>query len=238
MVHQTSPWNSLLDHLKFPKHLVNSKVGIFFVHNTFHHLFFRYRRYISFLGSCKSYQVSLAFLIASTLGSHSNIVFLGLFYFSILFANCICLPDCWVLHFFSRTVWQIFFSLFYTSMQRLLRTENSFTTLRRCIFTHIPRWRWRWCLWCLRNRLGKFTLVLHFFSFPIFSCSDSVLFKAFFIFLRRNVFFIFSSQVSPFLSLSSLVSPCFYHGTSCSIFYLRHFYLRHFRFTYSSSKKI
>ena len=92
MVHQTSPWNSPFDHLKLAKHLVNSKVGIFFVYNTFLTIaLFWYRYYLSFLGLCKSYQVSLAFLIANPLGSHSNIVFLGLFYFLILFANCICL---------------------------------------------------------------------------------------------------------------------------------------------------
>ena len=133
-------------------------MGIYFVHNTFHHLFFRCRHCLSFLGSCRSYQVSLAFLITTALVPHSNSFFWeveggrGLFYFSILLGNCICLPDCWVLHFFSRTVWQIFFRLFCTSMQPLFRTQNYFITLRRYIFGHVLRWRLRWWLWCLWYR--------------------------------------------------------------------------------------
>ena len=144
------------------------------------------------------------------------LLFWGLFYFSILFANCIGLPDCWVLLFFSQTVWQIFFSSFYTSIQRLFRTGNTFITFVYfcicvffwCIFIPIPRWRWRWWLWCLRNRFGKFTLVFRFFSFPIFSalilfCSRR--------FSKQSIFHI-PFQVSSCLSLSSLVSPFFFSG--------------------------
>ena len=70
--------------------------------------------------------------------------FLG-FYFSILFANCICLPDCWVLHFFFLGLfWHIFFSSFYTLMQQLCRTKNTFFTLRQCIFAHSKNiWKYK-----------------------------------------------------------------------------------------------
>ena len=193
MVHQTYPWNSLFDHLKFPKHLINSKVGIFFVHNTFHHLFFQYRHYLSFLGSCKSCQVSVAFLIAKALGPHSNIVFLGLFYFLILFANYICLPDCSVLHFFLGLFGKYFLARF---------------TLR-C--SHCVEWK-TLPLPCI----GVFSLIsrdededdgcgvwgtdseslLRFSAFLL--CSDSVSFKVPFICFRINVFFIFLFKFFPF----------------------------------------
>ena len=184
------------------KHLVNSKVGIFFVHNTFHQIFFRYRHHLSFLGSCKLNQVSLAFLIGNAFVPHSNIVFGPLvfeFYLQIVSA-------CQILEYsfsFFWTVWQIFFSSFYTSMHWLFRAENSFITLHGCIFAHIPRWRGRWWLWCLQSRLRKFTLVFHFFSFPIFSYSDSPLFKVFFIFFRTKTYFLYSLfPFSVFLSFS------------------------------------
>ena len=201
------------------KHLVNSKVGIFFVHNTFHQIFFRYRHHLSFLGSCKLNQVSLAFLIGNAFVPHSNIVFGPLvfeFYLQIVSA-------CQILEYsfsFFWTVWQIFFSSFYTSMHWLFRAENSFITLHGCIFAHIPRWRGRWWLWCLQSRLRKFTLVFHFFlslysHTLILPCSRCFLYFS----GQKHIFYI------PFsLSLFSLVSPCFSDGTSRSIFYLRHFY--------------
>ena len=94
MVHQTS-WNSLFDHLKFPKNVVNSRVGIFFVHNTFYHLFFRYRHYISFVSLHKSYQVAGAFLIANACSWSSlkycffGTSFIFQFYSQIVFAYLI-----------------------------------------------------------------------------------------------------------------------------------------------------
>ena len=172
------------------KHLVNSKVGIFFVHNTFHQIFFRYR-HLSFLGSCKLNQVSLAFLIGNAFVPHSNIVFGPLvfeFYLQIVSA-------CQILEYsfsFFWTVWQIFFSSFYTSMHWLFRAENSFITLHGCIFAHIPRWRGRWWLWCWQSRLRKFTLVFHFFFFPyILILWFSPVQGVFYIFQDKNIFFIF-----------------------------------------------
>ena len=78
-------------------------------------------------------------------------------------------------HFFSeyywvwqsvRTVWQNFFSSFYTSMQRPFRTESTFITLRPCIFAHIQRWRLKIVVVFARQ-----TRKVYFgFSLVFFSC--------------------------------------------------------------------
>ena len=156
MVHQTSSRNFLLDHLKLLK---LSEIPIL-IHNTFHHLLFQYRHYISFLGLCKFYKVSPAFLLANGFGPYSNIVFLRLEFFSILSANCICLSDCGVPHFYLLGVFDKYFPVRFKLRLNVCLKRKTLTLACVSVFSLTSQDEDKYD----RNKLGKFTSVFGIFS--------------------------------------------------------------------------
>ena len=222
---------------------VNSKVRIFFVHNTFNHPIFRYRHYLSFLGLCKSYQVSLAFLIPNALRLHSNIAFLG----PLLFFNFIR-KLYWLARLLSTSFF--FLRLFgkYFSARFILRyndcLERETLSLPLCIFVFVyffgvfcshPEMKLKMMVVVFAEQIWKVYFGFPLFFFPYILCSDSVLFKAFF----KTKYFSYSLS-SFFLSFSVFLSFSFFFlRVPLAVFFIwGTFIFDSFRFTHSSSKKI
>ena len=166
-----------------------------------------------------------------------------LFFWAFLFLNCIRKLHLLARllnasYFFSWIVWQIFFSLFYTSMQWLFRTENTFITLRQCIFCSHPKMKMKMMVVVFAEQTRKvyFGFLLFFFPYILVLWFCPV--QGVFILFRTNIFFIFPFKFLPsflclpqflLVSLTVPLAVFFIWGT---------FIFDSFRFTHSSSQKI
>ena len=189
--------------LKF-SFLINSKVGIFFIHKTFYQLFFRYRYYLSVQCSCKSYQVSLLFLIANALGPHYSIGF-GLLFFNFIRKWDLLARLLSTSFFF----WDCLANIFQLVLDFDAATDQNgrhFHYLVSMYFCSHLEMKMKTMVVMFAEQTQKVYFGFPgFFSFSMLPCSDSVQFKYIF-----HISFQVSSSFSVFLSFS--------RGTSCSIF--------------------